>query len=493
MFESLKKKTPTWENSLLLLYLAGCTMLLYLAFSQWAYDDPFITYRYASNLRQGLGFVYNAGERVLSTTTPGFALLLAGLSTLWGDIPHLANLVGVASMAAGGLGFWYLGRSWKLPWLSRTGLLLYPTFPLLVNSLGSETPLYLALGIWTFTQYHRRQYSWAVLLAALTTLVRTDGILIPLLLLVDYLVRNRKRLGQPVFWQEQPWLGVGLALVLLLGWHGFAWLYFGAPFPVTLAAKQQQGAMLISTSFSAGFIRQVGWLSQHWHYWLETALVGVGAWFTFRKFPQAWAFLSWPVLYFLAYSALGVSSYPWYYVPLVPGWVLAVGLGLAWFTLSPFWQSTKLRHHWKPWIFGVLLAGLLFGQFVHLRARHQNPDLRYPVYRAAGEWIAENTPEDARVGALEVGILGFYAGRPMIDFAGLIQPAVAEQLTVDATYDDAALWAVETYQPELLVLYAHSFPTLRATYLVESCELTQVFEAEQYHFVGDLEVYTCQP
>jgi hypothetical protein len=203
--------------------------------------------------------------------------------------------------------------------------------------------------------------------------------------------------------------------------------------------------------------------------------------------------LSWPVLYFLAYSALGVSSYPWYYVPLVPGWVLAVGLGVTWLAGWAFWQRAEQLLHWKPWLLGVLLGGMLVGQFVHLQARYHNPDLRYPIYRAAGEWIAENTPETARVGALEVGILGFYAGRPMIDFAGLIQPAVAEQLTVEATYDDAALWAVETYQPELLVLYAHSFPALRATYLVESCELIQVFQAEQYHFTVDLEVYACQP
>jgi len=48
----------------------------------WAYkgqpgDDPYITYRYAYNLVAGNGFVFNAGERVQSTTAPLFTILLA--------------------------------------------------------------------------------------------------------------------------------------------------------------------------------------------------------------------------------------------------------------------------------------------------------------------------------------------------------------------------------------------------------------------------------
>ena len=46
--------------------------IIYFLLSHHVYDDPFITYRYAENLGEGLGFVYNPGERVLSTTTPLF-------------------------------------------------------------------------------------------------------------------------------------------------------------------------------------------------------------------------------------------------------------------------------------------------------------------------------------------------------------------------------------------------------------------------------------
>lgn len=493
MANSFRKYLPGRENLILIGYLVGISLSLYLAFSERAYDDPFITYRYARNLRQGLGMVYNPGERVLSTTTPGFTLLLAGLSYLWSDLRHLANLLGVISIAAGGAGLWVLGRTWKSPWLAWAGLLLYPTIPLLVNTLGSETPLYLALGIWTYVLYHRGRYHAAVLLAALTILLRSDGILIPLLLLVHYLWQHRTRLLEPAFWKQQPWWSVILALLLLAGWHTFAWLYFGAPLPVTLAAKQQQGAMLISTPFAAGFLRVAGWYAKHWHYWVEALLVFAGIVMAVRKVNSALAFLSWAGLYFLAYSLLGVSTYFWYYTPLVPGWVVAVGLGLAWWANVPVWKRILPTRFWQMLPAALLLTGLVAGQLYHLDRERQHPDLRYGIYRAVGEWIAENTPEDAQVGVLEVGIIGFYSQRPMVDFAGLIQPEVAEQLTVEATYEDAALWAVAEYQPEVIVLVEGSFPRLRADYLTDRCGLAKVFPAEAYDFPADLEVYTCVP
>jgi len=72
--------TKVQRFRLVVLYSGMLALFLFFVFSSWAYDDPFITFRYAQNLRAGLGFVYNPGERILSTTTPLYTLLLAGLS-----------------------------------------------------------------------------------------------------------------------------------------------------------------------------------------------------------------------------------------------------------------------------------------------------------------------------------------------------------------------------------------------------------------------------
>ena len=67
----LKKVNP-WAGLLISLI---CIVLIQGSLSQQPFDDAFITYRYARNISNGLGFVYNYGEKVLGTTTPLFTLL----------------------------------------------------------------------------------------------------------------------------------------------------------------------------------------------------------------------------------------------------------------------------------------------------------------------------------------------------------------------------------------------------------------------------------
>jgi len=64
----------------LLITLLLLSVLVDLGWHWWVgfiRDDAFITFRYAKNLADGLGFVYNPGEHVYGTSSPGFALLMA--------------------------------------------------------------------------------------------------------------------------------------------------------------------------------------------------------------------------------------------------------------------------------------------------------------------------------------------------------------------------------------------------------------------------------
>src|SRR3972149_2161670 len=78
------------------------TPLMGWTFYASSYDDAYITFRYAENIANGNGFVYNIGEPFLGTTTPGYALLLAALHKLlpFTPIPHLGGLISVASAGA---------------------------------------------------------------------------------------------------------------------------------------------------------------------------------------------------------------------------------------------------------------------------------------------------------------------------------------------------------------------------------------------------------
>lgn len=509
--ESTRPGASYAQTLAVLAYLALTTLLLYSIFSEWGYDDPFITYRYAHNVAQGQGFVYNPGEQIQSTTTPLFTLLLALLYPLWSDLPHLANLIGAFSLALGAIFLWDLARTWETPLVGWSGLILYPSFPLLLSTLGSETPLYLALCLGAFAAYARQRYTLTAICSALATLARPDGILVPVILALHYLVvwfRQRNAVGAPAVrpgWKGLPWGGIAVFIAICLPWFVFAWLYFGAPLPVTLVAKQQQGAMSISQRFAGGFISLAGAYAQLWQYKLAGLLAVLGSIFMFWRARRWLLFLSWTALYFWAYSLLGVSRYFWYYAPLVPGFIALVGLGISAVTqvMERITSGRSVGEHidgspqqtprWLQWaVVTSLLLLLAVGQAGDLQRLAQNLDPRTTIYRDAGLWLQENTPESTKIGALEIGIIGYYAQRPVIDFAGLIQPQTAAQFNRDTTYDGVAEWASQRYQPDYLILQAGLFPQLEAGYAAQYCRIVYQIPGDPYHYQHNLDVYTCQ-
>ncbi|HEX9029949.1 MAG TPA: hypothetical protein VF823_12295, partial [Anaerolineales bacterium] len=352
----------------------------------------------------------------------------------------------------------------------------------------------LALCLGALASYARQKYPAAAVFSALALLARPDGVLVPVLLAANFLWgwihspadRSRPRL---------PWQAVALFLGLTLPWFLFAWSYFGSPLPVTLAAKQHQGAMAISQRFAPGFIVLASGYAARWNYLAEAALALMGGVWLLWKGRRWMLLLAWTVLYFAAYSFLGVSRYTWYYAPLVPGFVVLVGLGLeALFRLlRPAGMGFTARR--IPWAAALpvtaVLALLASGQAGDLRLLSRQIDPRVAAYRAVGDWLQANTLPGKRVGALEVGVIGYYAQRPMIDFAGLIQPEVAAQMTASSTYADTAVWAVEHYRPDYLVLHEGNFQQLEQSYAPQHCRLLRQFPGSDYGYSANLDLYSC--
>jgi hypothetical protein len=467
-----------WKWIALTAYLLVTTLVLFFFFSHWGNDDAFITYRYAANLEQGLGFVYNPGQPILSTSTPLFTLLLALFGKLWPNLPALANLLGAFSLALGGVMIWDMAQTWKTPLVGWCGLLLYPTFPLLVSTLGSETLLALAFCLGTFACYARGKYSMAAVCAALAVLSRPDGILVAAILVVHFLVIRKC----PI-----PWGSAGLLVAICAPWVVYAWVTFGSPLPVTLDVKQHQGLMTISQRFLPGLMT-IFTPYLRWSYLLEVILAFTGIVYLIRHARQ-WVILpAWTLLYLIAYSALGVSRYFWYYAPLVPGLIILVGLGITY--LRKFYTSVNAI----PFqILAIALFALLFSaQGMGVQDLVKHPDERLLLYQAVGEWLQENTPQDSRVESLEIGVIGYYAQREMVDFAGLIHPEVADQFSEQTTYDDAALWTVAHFPPDFLVLQPGVLPRFEQEFVVQNCQSVQVFLGQEYGSESNLNIFSCK-
>lgn len=470
------RETPTAFGALVSITIA---LALFAFFHGKGFDDPFITYRYAYNIAHDHGFVYNAGSRVLSTTTPLYAIILSTIEMIGLPIPFVSNAIGVVSLALGGFVLWQLGRIWRTPAVGLVGLLLYPTFPLTISTLGAETTFYVALILTGILAYVRRRYLPAAVLLAAATLTRADAVVAAGILAADYLLNRRER--------PLPWAAIAAYVTVLAPWIAFAWWYFGAPLPVTLTAKQAQGQMAISQTFweGAGMYVQQYWQNQLYrlHFVALTIglVAGIGKWHRWMLIP------AWAAGYFVAYVALGVSRYFWYYVPVAVGAIILMALGVeSWRYIVEQLQGSRLATATTA----VLAVLLLAPQLASVQNIQHHEDPRLDLYERVGDWLDSNTPQEASVATLEVGIIGYYSHRRMIGFAGLLQPATARQIAHETTYGDTALWAIQEFRPDYLALQDGLFSQVEQASAVRSaCGAVQRFNDEEYAF--PMIIYEC--
>jgi hypothetical protein len=430
------------------LWCGGVATVVLALFGARGFDDPYVTYRYAQNLATGRGFVYNQGEYVLSTTTPLYTLLLAVVGVAGFDIPWASNAIGCVSLGLGAWTLWALSRGWGWTWAAMVVLLVLPLSPLLVLTLGLETVFGLALVLLGILLYERRRWHGAAIVWALATLTRFDAVL-ALAVVIAYGVFARR--------ERPPWRAVVLYGALLAPWLLFATWYFGAPTPATLAAKQRQALMPQSDSFIEGLLPFFKHYWTVWWLWPHFACAMLGAGAAILRYRRSGLVLSWIALYVVAYMWLGVTRYQWYYAPVVVGVIMCIALGVqACAALVQRWQGTRAA--W--WSATVLCVVLLAGQLSSLVAFYGVQNGRLRIYRTVGEWFATHTAPDASIGTLEVGIIGYYSERRIVDFAGLLQPATATHLGPRSSYEDAALWATQQYEPEYVLLQDRHYPRL---------------------------------
>ena len=163
---------------------AGVLFLLWLRFYQPpnTVDDAYITFRYARNIATGVGFVYNAGERVLGTTTPAYAVLLATASRLsgtFGDYPWLALVVNALINA---LTFCVIirltARLSGYAWVGLGAALLFAIEGrgLDFSTGGMEAGFNQLAILSTFLLLFEGRTRWAAVTLGLALLIRPDGV-----------------------------------------------------------------------------------------------------------------------------------------------------------------------------------------------------------------------------------------------------------------------------------------------------------------------------
>ncbi|MGB3093337.1 MAG: hypothetical protein WBC42_09030, partial [Candidatus Zixiibacteriota bacterium] len=154
------------KSKLILLAIVSLFVIhcLSLNFTQ---DDAFISYRYADNLLQGNGLVFNSGERVEGYTNFLWIIILSIFTKLGLDMIAVSKILGVASGCATLILLYQLSRlffpkrEWLLPLLPPLLLTASSAFAYWSIS-GLETSLFtmmVLLSVYLYLTYPR---AWGI-------------------------------------------------------------------------------------------------------------------------------------------------------------------------------------------------------------------------------------------------------------------------------------------------------------------------------------------
>lgn len=407
-------------------------------------DDTFIHLQYAKHVAAGQGFVFNPGEPVYGSTSPLWVLMLANAMAMGVDGLLASKLLGAAGLAASLLLWWALvRRTLGAPWLRVLSTLTWAAHAWMLRwSLsGMETPVAVALvlgGLVVFMtgETPGERPRLAALLWALAALARPECVLL-LVLWGALLVLDHGPVGA----LRKALRGMWPALLVYGGWLAYARITFGTFWPNTLAAKaaggvglayhleqlQRQAGIVVTTDGLAVLLLAVAALLALVRRRIPALRPAV------RLTPAAWV-LSVPLLYALR----GVPVLSRYLVPLLP--VLA---WLAWRVLDRALGPRPERDHdaahaarraQRALVVGLVFAlgTLALDAFTYTRLVRPQVDSLTAGMQASlipwGRWFGEHTPADAVIAAPDIGALGYYSQRRVVDLAGLVTPAMVPVL-----------------------------------------------------------------
>lgn len=326
-------------------------------------DDAYITLAYAKNLAVHGEWGIIPGSPANSATSPLNVLLLGALTLLTrvaGD-PHPVVALGVLTVLCGAVLGWAwqrLGRVLALPPAAGVlGVAVVLLNPFVLSAIGLEVLLIPAvLLVLTVFALEARPVRFGVA-AGLAVLTRLDLIVFVLVIAFGTPAIRRRLLP-----------AAGVAVLTAAPWFAVSWFAFGSFVPDTLAIKQTQAGLFAPWTFGTGPVMYyLGWPITVLVSFLPAVLgvIALAAWAAAR-FGVRWpafpalgpvaALAAGGVLYYVAYSFIGVGPFHWYYVaPTTAASAFAVAAFGTWYAQAR--ERTALRT--GPPVLALGLTGVL--------------------------------------------------------------------------------------------------------------------------------------
>ncbi len=420
-------------------------------------DDAWIHQAYARNLAQSGQWLFVPGEPSAGSTAPLYTLLLSAGYLLRLPTMLWTGLLGGAALAAGGLiairladrllpdvrsaGGWAglaTVLTWHLVWAGASGMetMLFATLTLALVWLGwreldlpgGSEPVVLGRGV-TFG-----------LVGAAATLTRPEGAgLAALIGLLMWIARPGSGWRWLLVWSA------GAALGWLTGFVPYAMLNMslgGQLLPNTASAKQAEYAILLAASYPSRIASLLLPILAGGQLMLLPGGV-VAVVLVVRRGIESnrdWLLLA-PALWAAALVGLYAAQLPApyqhgrYVIPALPHILIYGVAGTAW-----LWQRGRTSLAGRVGVRVLALtAAILFVLFwgIGLQQYVRDVQIIQTEMVAAARWLSDSIPPEELLAVHDIGAVGYYAPRPILDLAGLVSPEV-----IPIIRDPEALWTL---------------------------------------------------
>jgi hypothetical protein len=413
--------------ALVFMAAAAISVLAYLGVSAaggyvgFPLDDAWIHQTYARNLATRGEFAFIPGQLSAGSTSPLWTTLLAVGYLMHIDYHVWTYALGACLLALNAwLVYCLVLRLWPQAVTAAlgAGLLVTVEWHLVWSAAsGMETLLFSACALLVFVLDWPSHAGLCGLMAGLAVLTRPDGLsLLPFLAARAWVSGHRS-------WR--PALLASLAFGLLF----IPYLLFnarlsGSPWPNTFYAKQAEYAVLRAAPFltrlwSVGALPFVGASV------LLLPAILIAAWRAARC--RQWELLvalGWVMALVSAYALRLPVTYQHgrYVIPVIP---VLVAIGAGGLTQAAQPRSTQLlvRVTSRSWLAALTVLGAGFwlqGAWAY-RTDVQIIETEMVV---TARWVAGHTDPDSLVAAHDIGALGYFGGRRVLDMAGLVSPQV---------------------------------------------------------------------
>jgi arabinofuranosyltransferase len=448
----------------------------------WITDDALISFRYAQNLYEGNGLVYNVGERVEGYTNFLWTMLASTVFVIGGDpVPvsyYAGIIIGLLVVAATA---WQARQWYGEDAMVAVAALLGTNHSLLVYTArgsGLETGAFALSLIVASALFLRERFSSAGVAFALAAMMRPEGVLI--LSLAGML-----RLAQQRRVESGNLRMVGAFLVLGLPYFLWRFGYYGELLPNTFYAKTGGGLAqaLRGLRYAGSFVLFAGGA-------LFVLLLGLAGWRlrSAGSIERKGLIITWlvVVIYSLYVIAVGGDHFPGYrfFTPILPFFALLLVAGL-------YQIGDMLPTAWKTARMPLILA-LVVGLSTFNLSRSSNfdqiirgDDESVWIWREIGWWLADHGQPQESMAAMGAGAIPYYSRHPTIDLLGLNDKHIA-RVTVENMGQSVAGHEKRdpeyvlhvrkpTYIPDLWVEYFGGARALKATGLYVEQEMVTRF------------------